>query len=106
MALPIKYDMNCVLVDLETQQEVARFKARRIREKRIDAAFEAGNVASGGQTFTIATNKIFDYKPYAPQVVCEGLTFLIVAYQPLTHTQAGKTWSRKRQNKEIVLELE
>lgn len=106
MALPIKYDMNCVLVDLNTQKELARFKARRIREKRIDAAFEAGNVASGGQTFTIATNKIYDYKPYAHQVVCEGLTFLIVAYQPLTHTQAGKAWSRKRQNKEIVLELE
>ena len=106
MAFPIKYDMSCVLIDLETQQELAQFKARRIREKRIDAAFEAGNVASGGQTFSIATSSILNFKPYAHQVICEGLTYLIVAYQPLTHTQAGKTWSYKRQSKEIVLELE
>ena len=48
MPLPIKYDMNCVLVDLDTQKEIGNFKARRIREKRVDAAFEAGNIASGG----------------------------------------------------------
>lgn len=106
MALPIKYDMNCVLVDLNTQKELARFKARRIREKRVDAAFEAGGVASGGQTFTVATNSILDFKPFAHQVICEDLAYMIVAYQPLTHTQAGRTWSRKRQNKEIILELE
>ncbi len=106
MALPIKYDMDCVLVELETQKTIDTFKARRIREKRIDAAFEAGNIASGGQTFTIATSKILEYKPFAHQVICEGLVYMIVAYQPLTHMQAGKTWSHKRQNKEIILELQ
>lgn len=106
MALPIKYDMDCVLVDLNTQKELGRFKARRIREKRVDAAFEAGSIASGGQTFAIATNKILDFLPFAQQVICEGLVYMIVAYQPLTHTQAGRTWSKKRENKEIVLELE
>lgn len=106
MAFPIKYDMHCKLIDLETKKEIDTFKARRVREKRIDVAFEAGNIASGGQTFAIATAKILDYKPFAQQVICEGLTFIIVAYQPMTHIQAGKTWSSKRQNKEIVLELE
>ena len=51
MALPVKYDMNCVLIDLNTQKELGTFKARRVRERRVDAAFEAGNIASGGQTF-------------------------------------------------------
>lgn len=106
MPLPIKYDMNCVLVDLDTQKEIGNFKARRIREKRVDAAFEAGNIASGGQAFTIATSQNLDYKPFAQQVICEGLVYMIVAYQPLTHMQAGKTWSRKRQIKEIILELQ
>lgn len=106
MSLPIKYDMNCMLIDLNTQKVLAKFKARRIREKRVDAAFESGSIASGGQTFSIATSSVLEFKPFAQQVVCEGLLYMIVAYQPLTHTQAGRTWSRKRQNKEIVLELE
>lgn len=106
MALPVKYDMNCVLIDLNTQKELGTFKARRVRERRVDAAFEAGNIASGGQTFSIATNQMLDFKPFEQQVICEGLVYMIVAYQPLTHVQAGRTWSHKRQNKEIVLELQ
>ena len=106
MPLPIKYDLKCVLVDFETNEKIDEFKARRIRERRQDASFEGGNIASGGHTFSIATNKILNFKPFEQQVICEDLKYLLVAYQPLTHTHPGRSYCAKRQQKEIILELQ
>ena len=106
MALPIQYDLPCKLVDLKTQKEIAEFKAREVTPLRVDAAFEGGNVASGGQSFTIATPDLFDYKPYAQQVIVEDTPFMIVARQTIIHMQLGRTFSMRSRQKEIILELQ
>ena len=105
--LPVKYELSCRLLDLKTKKELGKFNARIVREDRKNAAFENGNIASGGQTFTIATPKNLGYKPFAHQVEVDGsFVYMIVSYQPLTHTQVGKTYSRARRIKEVILELE
>lgn len=106
MALPVKYELECKLVELRTQKQITTFKARVVRDRRVTASFESGNIASGGHSFAIATPDLLDYKPCAHQVVVEGCTYVIVAYQPITHMQVGRTYSYKRRKKEILLELE
>lgn len=105
-ALPTKYPLRCRLIDLLTQKEVAQFSARTVRDRRVDTAFEGGNVASGGQSYSVATAELLEFAPGAQQVDVEGVIYILTAVQPVTHDQAGRTYSRRARTKEIVLELE
>ena len=106
MSLPVKYELECKLIELRTKKQIATFKARVARDRRVNASFESGNIASGGHSFAIATPDLLDYKAYTHQVEVEGYTYVITAYQPLTHMQVGITYSKKKRVKEILLELE
>ena len=34
MALPVKYELKCMLVDLDTQKKIGEFKARIVRGRQ------------------------------------------------------------------------
>lgn len=106
MALPVKYELKCMLVDLDTQKKIGEFKARVVRDRRATASFEGGNIASGGQSFSVATPDLLQFEPYEQQVVVDGYTYIIVAYQPLTHMRVGRGYSERSRTKELILELE
>lgn len=73
-------------------------------EKSKTAGFVGAGISSGGQKFSIATQKEFEYKQYAQQVVIGKQVWLITAVRIQTRSGLGRTFTKPQY--EYVLELE
>lgn len=102
---PVKNDLKGVkLVDLASQKELLVFDARTMTEKSRTAGFVGAGISSAGQRFSIATQKEFEYKQYAQQVIIGRQTWVIVAVRLQSRAGLGRTFARPQY--EYVLELE
>jgi len=109
MGLPIKYGLVFSLKDLSTRKELGTFKARVIRDRSANFGSISGNIQSGGNSYSVATPKNIGFNGAGTQQVTDlgtGVSYIITSVRGLTHTQVGRTYSRARQLKEIILELE
>lgn len=108
-ALPIKYDLRFKLIDISTQKELGRFKARTIRDKTASAGSISGNIQSGSYSYSIATANNIGFTAAGTQQVEDlenNIVYTIVSVRGLTHMQVGRSFCAARRNKEIILELE
>ena len=74
------YDMQVVIKDSETGQEIVSFKARENAPNVNNAGFEAGGVASGGHSYSIATNANVRglIKSYKHQAFIDGVEYKVL----------------------------
>lgn len=74
------YDMDVVIKDSKTGKEIVSFKARENAPNVNNANFEAGGVASGGHTYSIATNANVNglIKSYKHQAVIDGIEYKVL----------------------------
>lgn len=72
-------NLTCYLIDDESGKEVSRFMAREYGEKSLTSGFVPGGIASGGQSYMIATTDECVKKAEAmrSKVKVEGMPFLV-----------------------------
>ena len=102
MPLKERGELNCILKN-DSGQELLRFKAEPASELLINAGYEGGGVASGGQSFTIITEKTYPYEDYRHTVVVEGQTFRLSAHRISFRKHLG---AMGKTRKVYILELE
>ena len=75
------YDLEVIIKDRKTGKIVATFSARENEPVVNNAGFEAGGVASGGHTYSIATNaNVFEkIKPYSQQAIVDGVEYKVMS---------------------------
>lgn len=69
--LKAKTDFKCRLINPDGT-EALKFDASTAGDLVENASFVGGGIASGGQSLTIWTDKVFDYKAYHHTVVIDG----------------------------------
>lgn len=102
MSLHAKTDFTCTLKDND-ERELLRFKATASSDLVLSADFVGGGVASGGQSFTISTEREFDYRPFAHYVDVLGIRFILQSVQVSFRKQLG---AGGRMKKIYILELQ
>ena len=75
------YDLDVVIKDRKTGKIIATFSARENEPVVNNAGFEAGGVASGGHTYSIATsaNVFGKIKPYSQQAIVDGVEYKVMS---------------------------
>lgn len=102
MSLHAKTDFTCTLKDND-ERELLRFKATASSDLVLSADFVGGGVASGGQAFTVSTEREFQYDPLAHRVSALEQIFAVVSVQVSFRKQLG---AGGRMKKIYILELQ
>lgn len=102
MSLHAKTDFICTLID-KNERELLRFKATAASDLVLTADYEGGGVASGGQAFTVSTEREFQYDPLAHRVSALERIFAVVSVQVSFRKQLG---AGGRMKKIYILELQ
>lgn len=102
MALHAKTDFLCTLTD-KSGKELLKFKATASSELVISADFVGGGIASGGQAFTISTEREFAYQPFAHYVSMLGMQFVL---QTVTVSFRKPLGAGGRLKKVYIMELQ
>ena len=80
-----------------------RFKATASSDLVLSADYEGGGVASGGQAFTVSTEREFQYDPLTHRVSALGRIFAVVSVQVSFRKLLG---AGGRMKKIYILELQ
>lgn len=102
MSLHAKTDFKCTLKD-KNEKELFSFKATASSDLVLSADFVGGGVASGGQAFTVSTEREFDYQPFAHYVDTLGRQFILQSVQISFRKPLG---AGGRMKKIYILELQ
>lgn len=103
---PIQYELKgCKLINAESDEVLAIFDARAVREKNNNGDFAGSGIASGGHSYSIATTAKYNYEVYNHAVLIDGVRFIVIAKHPITHKPLGERFGKKIRQ-EWVLELE
>ena len=99
------YDLRAKLLD-RAGNILEEFDAREVSAQNFDAGFAGGGIASGGQSYTIATNKdLSKYKKgaYSLQCVVEDTEYKVVNIS--TERQSLRGLGHYKSKREYVLYL-
>ena len=86
--------------DSKTGEKLLDFDAREVNTQNFDAGFAGGGIASGGQSYVIATNKdLSEYKKkaYSMQAIVDGTEYKVLSVQSNVVTRGGGVFKPKRE---------
>lgn len=97
------YDLDVVIKDRKTGKIIATFSARENEPVVNNAGFEAGGVASGGHTYSIATNaNVFEkIKPYSQQAIVDGVEYKVMS-KSKTKATVRVQFSKQKKTETII----
>lgn len=101
--LPIKYDLQCVLLNMTTGEEVQSFAARELRERSERAGWAGSGIASNSHDRVMATAAEIEFKPGDHCVVVDGERYYLAGKRYLTYKPFGGAFGKLP--RETVLEL-
>lgn len=101
--LPIKYDLQCVLLKMTTGEEIQRFTARDIRERSERAGWAGSGVVSNSHDRVIATAAEIEFKPGDHCIAVDGERYYLAGKRYLTYKPLGLSFGKL--TGETVLEL-
>lgn len=100
------YDIDVLLKDAKTGAKLKKICAREVATQNFDAAFASGGIASGGQSYCIATNSdLSQYQTgaYSIQAVIDGTEYKVASIQ--SNISATKKVGVYKQKREYTLYL-
>ena len=89
MALKLRTDYHCILVDKKTGNSILSFEAQQVGDAVLNASFEGGGVASAGQMMTIQTEREYKYNSLQHEVNIDGKTWIITSVRPSIRKRVG-----------------
>ena len=89
MALKLRTDYHCILVDKKTGNSILSFEAQQVGDAVLNASYEGGGIASAGQTMTIQTERQYPYNSLKHEVRIDGNNWIISSVRPSIRKKVG-----------------
>lgn len=95
--LKVKYDFNCILVDVKTGKQVDKFTAQQVTDENYSAGFVGGNLASASKAMTLMTEKKLPFVPLRYKVIIDGEEWILASFVPAFRRKLGANkWNKPK----------
>lgn len=89
MALKLRTDYHCILIDKKTGNSILSFEAQQVGNITYNAEFQSGGLAKSVQMMTIQTERQYPYNALQHEIKIDGKTWIITSTRPSMRKKLG-----------------